>query len=688
MKPILCIAACVVLYSVGCSGDSPTDTNGQLASFIVRADLPRGSLYVNDQTTARVAEVRSDGDTIPVPGTGVRWSTDKPDVLLVSGSGSLRGVGYGIATLKAEWQSNTASIQIRVAGTLHAEHVRETEVWRLEHSPHVVVADLALEVGGEDELATLDVEAGSTVLFRKGASIVVGRGARGALIADGQQARIRFEAEDSLAPAGAWRGLEITGNEHSILRNAAIRQCGSPQPPFQPYPACLMIRSGAWGEPTITLTDVAIRNALGFGFVIEDGVDVTAESVRLSVVDVDGYAGFYPPSQLATFPYGGTFRDLTHPSIVVQGRGIVPDTIVEDLEWSDSGVAWLLSSHLVVEGVSNPVLTLSPGLDLRLNSSRQLVVGATKPGRIVAGSVEGPPVRMRAGAPPGGGGWGGLELGPHSGQSSLRNMQIEDCVAECLLVSGNDADLTPTVLAIDVQITRPTGFGVILRGGGHFAEGSRNLSVSGSLYGPVMATVATAWSIPTGSYSGNGDDRIRLFGSAVSADAVWRNLGVPYLLNGLSVEGSAVLTLEPGTRLELLPGGGVYVGWSGPGTLRAIGTPDHPVTFTSDLGAPIRGSWSGLAIEELSTSDTVLEHVIVEWGGTPGHPNDGGSGGAIRLMRDLGPIVRNVLIRGAGTCAIRRDGEEPWVTDYTAPALNNVFENNAGPDQCGPEEWR
>jgi hypothetical protein len=690
MKPILGIAAIVVCFTAGCSGDGPTDPGSQQAAFIVRVDLPRGSLYVNDSTLARIAEVRSGGDTIAVPATGIRWTTDNPDLLSVSGSGWLRGVGYGIATLKAEWESHTASVQVRVAGTLHTEHVRVSEIWRLEHSPHVVDSILALEVGGEGELATLDVEAGTVVLFREGASIVVGRAGRGALIADGQDAMIRFEAEDSLAPAGAWRGLEITGNEQSILRNAAIRQCGSLQPPFPPYPACLMIRSGVeLGEPTITLTDVSVRHALAFGFVIEEGVEVTAESARVSVENVEGYAGFYPPSQLATFPYGGSFRDLMHASIILQGDAIAADTIAADLEWSNPGVAWLLISDIIVEGVSAPVVTLSPGLDLRLDHGRGLVVGATRPGRIVAGSLEGPPVRMRVGTFHGGGGWGGLYLGPHSGPSSLTNVQLEDCAIECLVVAGNGTDLTPAVLAINVEITRPGARGLSLLGGGHFAEGSRNLTVTGSLYSPVIATVGTAWSIPPGSYAGNGDDRFELWGGEVREDAVWRDHGIPYLLSeGLGVENSAILTLEPGTQLEFPPGSSVYVGQLSPGTLRAIGTAERQIVFTSSLPEPIPGTWQGLSIQALGTTETLLEHVIVEWGGTPGRPSDGGSGGAILIARDLGPIVRNVLIRDAGTCAIRRDHPEVWTTDFTAPALGNRFENNHGPDQCGPDEWR
>jgi hypothetical protein len=79
----------------------------------------------------------------------------------------------------------------------------------------------------------------------------------------------------------------------------------------------------------------------------------------------------------------------------------------------------------------------------------------------------------------------------------------------------------------------------------------------------------------------------------------------------------------------------------------------------------------GVEIRESSGAETLLEHVVVEWGG-------------IRVSRDLGPIIRNVLVRGSGGCAIRRDGPGIWITDFTAPHLGNRFEGNAGPDQCGP----
>jgi hypothetical protein len=636
-------------------------------------------LYVNDTVRVRPFELSPNGDSSRIPSAEVHWKSDNESVLSVSGSGLLLGVGYGTATLTAERQSRSTSIQIWVAGTLHPDPVQTSTTWDLAGSPHVV--DSNLPISGEEQLSTLTLEPGVLVLFRKGASLAVGWEGHGALVADGSSAAIRFEAEDSLATGGAWRGLEFWGAASSTLKGVSLRQCGGPLPTFPPDPGCIMFRGGGEsGSPTVTLLDVEIRRAQSFGFVIEDGVEITPGSARMSVAEVDGYAGYYPASQLPRFPYGGTFGELTHPAIILQGG-----TISEDAEWADPGVAWFLTSDITVGGAAEPVLTLSPGLDLQVEYSRQISVGEAQPARLVAGSLDGSPVHIRAGGVSPGGAWGGILVGAHAGPSSLSNVRLEDCEGSCLGISGEDSASHPAVLVENVEISNAGGRGVTLVGGGRFADGSHDLAISGSRYYPLEANVRSAGTIPPGSYVGNGIDKIVVFGGELRHDAVWRDRGVPYfMIDGLGVEGSATLTLEQGVRLEFPPTSMLYVGQLSPGTLRAVGTAERPVVFTSSLDPPGPGAWMGVKLDALIGSETLLENVVVEWGGTSGTPNEGGSGGAIRIARDLGPMIRNVLVRGSTTCAILRDGPSTWTTDFTAPELGNAFEQNAGPDQCGP----
>ena len=75
----------------------------------------------------------------------------------------------------------------------------------------------------------------------------------------------------------------------------------------------------------------------------------------------------------------------------------------------------------------------------------------------------------------------------------------------------------------------------------------------------------------------------------------------------------------------------------------------------------------------------MFDHVILENGGA----DDGQYATAFRLAQERGPFIRNTLVRRSAGCGITRLPGS-WTTDFTAPALGNTFQNNAGPDQCGP----
>jgi hypothetical protein len=51
---------------------------------------------------------------------------------------------------------------------------------------------------------------------------------------------------------------------------------------------------------------------------------------------------------------------------------------------------------------------------------------------------------------------------------------------------------------------------------------------------------------------------------------------------------------------------------------------------------------------------------------------------------DLGPIIRNSTIRNSATCGVTIVNQAAWSTDFAAPALGNIFTDNAGGAICGP----
>ena len=101
---------------------------------------------------------------------------------------------------------------------------------------------------------------------------------------------------------------------------------------------------------------------------------------------------------------------------------------------------------------------------------------------------------------------------------------------------------------------------------------------------------------------------------------------MPYLLSDMVyMQGASPyphLTIDDGTTLVAGGGGGIYVGYTGYGSLTAAGTAGAGITFTSASGTPAAGDWEGLTLgfycEPASTS---LSNVTVEYGGANGMGN-------------------------------------------------------------------
>jgi len=79
--------------------------------------------------------------------------------------------------------------------------------------------------------------------------------------------------------------------------------------------------------------------------------------------------------------------------------------------------------------------------------------------------------------------------------------------------------------------------------------------------------------------------------------------------SGLDVASEATLTIEPGVVIRFGEDSEFRIG----GTINASGTPDKPILLTgTDASA---GSWQGVRLRNTSSTDNMLDHVIVEYGG-------------------------------------------------------------------------
>jgi hypothetical protein len=144
-------------------------------------------------------------------------------------------------------------------------------------------------------------------------------------------------------------------------------------------------------------------------------------------------------------------------------------------------------------------------------------------------------------------------------------------------------------------------------------------------------------SLPSGSYTANGNDEILIFGpnANVFADMTVEDHGVPVriaygtvtIAPAFGATAPVTLTLKPGVTFTFprlgggIPGARVTFGTNGNapnnlvGVLNAIGTPAKPIVFTSGELLPAPGDWVGVWLNTATGSR--LDYVVIEYAGAP-----------------------------------------------------------------------
>lgn len=204
-------------------------------------------------------------------------------------------------------------------------------------------------------------------------------------------------------------------------------------------------------------------------------------------------------------------------------------------------------------------------------------------------------------------------------------------------VGAGDGHATP-ILAVDhVTVTGSVGSGVWMDRGASFTTGSSELVVRGAGAHPVIVSEHAVGSLPTGSYRGNGADRILLLpeggpvaGMGLLDDQTIHARGVPYrvgrgprsnLVIGGRPDGELVtLTVEAGVTLEMQKGSAIKVQAftnDAPSTasLRVLGTAASPVVFTSAEPAPAPGDWVGVWYGGVPADTNTIDHARIEYAG-------------------------------------------------------------------------
>lgn len=195
-----------------------------------------------------------------------------------------------------------------------------------------------------------------------------------------------------------------------------------------------------------------------------------------------------------------------------------------------------------------------------------------------------------------------------------------------------DQDLPPQGLVhVDhVALRGSASLGLLLREGGALAGTSAALTVTGSASYPASSWARSAGSIPPGTYTGNENDAIILAAltnrDAIKEDVTFANRGVPYFVRGaqITVGGAggsvATLTIEAGVTMRFAKGSRLLLdapSTSEPaiGALRAVGTAEAPIVFTSAEAAPRAGDWVGITLKGTPAPNGRIDHAKIAYAG-------------------------------------------------------------------------
>jgi hypothetical protein len=281
--------------------------------------------------------------------------------------------------------------------------------------------------------------------------------------------------------------------------------------------------------------------------------------------------------------------------------------------------------------------------------------------------------------------------------------------AGALDVRGDQDVATQPILFVDnVTVKGSESLGILVREGGGFAPGSKELTITGGASFPMSIWGRAAGSLPSGVYVGNAVDEIILPASGgrddIKEDTTLADLGVPYRIGGptggksLTVAGTGsvpLLTIAAGVklrfdkevRLEVDESSGVAAG-----ALRVAGTAAAPVTFESAADAPAAGDWVGVVIQGAPDPRDSIAHAVIKHAGGASQissydcPSPDGSfsnEGAILLIggQPGSAFVTDTKIEDSAGDGIVRG----WTGDLVDLLPTNTFTGVAGCNQTYPK---
>jgi hypothetical protein len=303
----------------------------------------------------------------------------------------------------------------------------------------------------------LTIEPGVTLAFEGGVGLDVGASSVGKLVAVGTaQNPIIFTSSSNPPLPGDWRAIHLWDGTMAgtKIAYAKLDYCGADRN------GCI-VGDGVQAN-LVTLDHLTI----GHVGPDSDGIleyDTNSNFIITNSIFNDIASGQYAISvQAPSFAGIGTNNTFNGGAMIEVSGGTISTTT----SWADPGTSIAVTTDsLFVEGPTNPVLTLGPGLTLAFDTLGEFDVGFAMPGRLViAGTASNHVVITSLAATPGQGDWIGVEVW-ENGSAQVSYADISYAGSDG--INGGDLILrsanSTSVLAVDhSSFTYSKGDGIYL----------------------------------------------------------------------------------------------------------------------------------------------------------------------------------------------------------------------------------
>ena len=254
-------------------------------------------------------------------------------------------------------------------------------------------------------------------------------------------------------------------------------------------------------------------------------------------------------------------------------------------------------------------LTIDPGVVIAFHELTDMLVNES--GKLLANGTKEKPIILQ-GTTNKKGHWDGLRVASVT-TSELKFVQIKNAG----IPPGGQTLLYPAALYLSGPARVDMQDCLIEGSGANGVDVSRSINslkwerntITGSDAKPLSISPPHVTALDKeSSFSGNKDDRIELYSGDVRGEQTWKNLGVPYLRQELSivVREDSGLILEPGVTI-LFGAGTALV--AGDGYISAKGTEAEKIVLRG-IEDDVTGQWAGVAIYTADRKNA-LEHVKV-----------------------------------------------------------------------------